>query len=227
MEIENNEEIIKDPFNNSKKNKGKPRLLDGDQEMEVSNEVTSKINASRSKKNGMQKISEEVVVGSPTTIKEYALNEVVIPKLKDFGLGIVKLVADLLIDAASLTFFGTAESKSRSGFGRNHTASGPMVPYNDIYERRSSIPKRRSSVAVDQLEYSSKRDAETVLDNMRYIIDEQGFVTVAQYYAESGEESMLYTDSEYGWWDLSMSVVEYRRGMYRINLPRPVPIKER
>lgn len=73
-----------------------------------------------------------------------------------------------------------------------------------------------------ELVYETRADAEKVLNGISEIIDEYGFVTVADLYDISGLPGAYYTDSKIGWkGSIKESTIKKVRDGYVIDLPKP------
>ena len=73
-----------------------------------------------------------------------------------------------------------------------------------------------------ELVYETRADAEKVLNGMSEIIDEYGFVTVADLYDISGLPGAYHTDSMIGWkGSIKESIIKRVRDGYIIDLPEP------
>ena len=73
-----------------------------------------------------------------------------------------------------------------------------------------------------ELIYETRADAEKVLNGMSEIINEYGFVTVADLYDISGLPGAYYTDSIIGWkGSIKESTIKKVRDGYVIDLPKP------
>ena len=73
-----------------------------------------------------------------------------------------------------------------------------------------------------ELVYETRADAEKVLNGMSEIIDNYGFVTVADLYDISGLPGAYYTDSQIGWkGSIKESIIKRVRDGYIIELPEP------
>ena len=73
-----------------------------------------------------------------------------------------------------------------------------------------------------ELVYETRADAEKVLNGMSEIIDNYGFVTVADLYDISGLPGAYYTDSIIGWkGSIKESTIKKIRDGYVIDLPKP------
>lgn len=87
-----------------------------------------------------------------------------------------------------------------------------------VYDKLSTICTDRKY----ELVYETRADAEKVLNGMSEIIDEYGFVTVADLYDISGLPGAYYTDSKIGWkGSIKESTIKKVRDGYIINLPEP------
>lgn len=77
-----------------------------------------------------------------------------------------------------------------------------------------------------ELIYETRDDAEKVLNGMSEIIDNYGFVTVADLYDISGLPGAYYTDSIIGWkGSIKESTIKKVRDGYVIDLPKPEVLK--
>ena len=90
--------------------------------------------------------------------------------------------------------------------------------FTEKYGRKESNKTDRKY----ELVYETRADAEKVLNGMSEIIDEYGFVTVADLYDISGLPGAYYTDSKIGWkGSIKESIIKRVRDGYVIDLPRP------
>jgi hypothetical protein len=71
---------------------------------------------------------------------------------------------------------------------------------------------------------SAKANAEMVLNNMKNQILTGNYVTVADY-KDFSQVSSQFTDSYYGWYDLSQARIRSEHGGYIIVLPPTVQVK--
>ena len=77
-----------------------------------------------------------------------------------------------------------------------------------------------------ELVYETRSDAEKVLNGMSEIIDNYGFVTVADLYDISGLPGAYYTDSSIGWkGSIKEATIKKVRYGYVIDLPKPEVLK--
>lgn len=98
-----------------------------------------------------------------------------------------------------------------------------------IYEFISDeeAPRRQSnkkvSYRVDDIILDSRETAENVLNASKEIINEYGFVTVADMYDLVGLNA-TYTEEKYGWVDLKEAKIIRVRSGYKLVLPEIIPI---
>lgn len=91
--------------------------------------------------------------------------------------------------------------------------SNKKVSYRDAYYRKN----------VDNILFDSRETAENVLEASKEIINEYGFVTVADMYDLAGLDAP-YTGQKYGWMDLKEAkIIRVRQG-YELVLPEIIPI---
>lgn len=92
--------------------------------------------------------------------------------------------------------------------------SNKKVSYRDAYYYKH----------VDDIFFDSRETAERVLELLKEIINEYGFVTIADVYESAGLD-VSYTENKYGWANLKEAkIVRVRQG-YKLVLPETVPIK--
>lgn len=147
-------------------------------------------------------------------VKDYILNDVLIPKLKQ-----------TVVESVDVFFNG--EVTTRHGAGTYSKAS-----YNDYSKysnasakRETRDPNLRSGREFDDIEFDTRIDAEAVLDQLDEIMSQYGIVRVADLYDSAHISNQTHTTMKFGWKDIrSAEVVRLRNGHYFIRLPRPLPI---
>lgn len=76
-----------------------------------------------------------------------------------------------------------------------------------------------------EVAFDVEADAEKVLANAKAILDDYGFVTVADIYELSGDIMTCYKDSQYGWTNLDKAKIEKaKNGYYILHMPKSVKI---
>lgn len=89
----------------------------------------------------------------------------------------------------------------------------PKVSYN-CYKERIYIPETPV--------FESRSSAERKLNEMNEILEEHGFISVADMYELSGIQDISYMDEKYGWKDLKYARVARTRSGYILDLPHTV-----
>ena len=92
----------------------------------------------------------------------------------------------------------------------------------DAFTEKHGCKESNKTDRKYELVYETRADAEKVLNGMSEIIDEYGFVTVADLYDISGLPGAYYTDSKIGWKrSIKESIIKRVRDGYVIDLPEP------
>ena len=173
--------------------------------------------ASRKKKSEATKFANSLIAEDANNIKDYILQDVLIPSFK-------KTIVDMVTNGIDLLIYGEVRN---SGGSRRGTSSG-RVSYVDFYDKRDSNVRQarsRSSYDFDDIEFDSFAEADMVLDRMQEQIDRfDGCVSVADMYEFSGLEPS-FTDCKYGWTSIrGVTPVRTRNGKYIIKMPKASPL---
>lgn len=168
--------------------------------------------AKTKKKSEIRKFTDVFVAEDVTSVKDYIVNDVLIPAAK-------KAISDIITNGIEMLLYGEVKGKNRDrGNGR--------VSYTKYYERdrdydRYSRP-RRSVYDYDDIILETRGEAEEVLGRMDDLIDNYGMVSVADLYDLVGIQGN-YTDNKYGWTNLRMAGVQRVRDGYMLKLPKALP----
>lgn len=180
-------------------------------------------------------------IAESTNFSGQLFENIVKPKVQEIGLTVLAAVLDGVKDAATEVITGKPVNR-----GSSSRVSDFMARRNIPYDRvRSSVavrpgsPQRftdrvstvRRSDKVRDLIVESRRDGESVLDELKDMIDKMSHCTVGDYYDLMGED-VVSTDHEWGWTraDLRDAEVRYlgERGgedEYLMMMPPPRPIR--
>ena len=97
-----------------------------------------------------------------------------------------------------------------------------LYKYDDPKSAPVDFEKSDKNDRKYELIYETRADAEKVLNGMSEIINEYGFVTVADLYDISGLPGAYYTDSSIGWkGSIEEPTIKKVRDGYIIDLPKP------
>lgn len=190
-------------------------------EKKVEKVVTGK---AKVKKSEIRKFTDIFIAEDISVVKDYVINDLVIPWTKD-------LIGDILHNTVDMLFFGRTSgrsSRSRSGSGRR--ADVGHVSYRSYYDDKRDRDDRRdrssynSRFTYDDIIFDNKIDAENVLEQMKDIIDTYDLVRVLDLYDLAGVSPTPHTSNNFGWTNLSRAYVDRVYGGYIIKLPKAVAI---
>lgn len=164
------------------------------------------------KKSPMRKFMDTFITGDIESVKEYALNDVIVPFVKKALYDIITGCADIFI------YQGKGHKK--------HTTKAGNISYQSFYNggdrfggSSSSAPKTTSGYSPDDIVVSTYSDAEDVLNRMNEIIENYGMVSVADLYDLVGIPDE-YTDQKYGWKNLRNAEPVRVNDGYLLKLPK-------
>lgn len=163
-------------------------------------------------------------------VKDYLIEDILVPAIKD-------TIVDTICSAVNMIFKGNP-GKNNVTRHWNSTIGSTRTDYGSIY--RTSDPgyfkrdersyentlSRRSTMDYMDIPFTNRSDAETVLEQMRDILEQYPSVSVAEFYELVGYNyGSNWTCHDFGWTDLSNVIVTWSRGAWIIALPKAVPIK--
>ena len=165
------------------------------------------------KKGSISKLSDVLISEDANNVKSYILLDVLVPTVK-------KAIVDIVTDAVNMIFLG--------GTGRSKTTSSSnYISYNRLAEPRdrynSSEPRASSRFDYENIVFTTRVDAEAIIEQMNDIISSYGFVTVADLY-DMADLSHPYTSNDYGWTSIVSAAVIHVRDGWVIKLPKARPI---
>lgn len=161
-----------------------------------------------------KKLLSKIFQGDFKTVGSYLLGDILLPTVKD-------TLSDILHSTIDILVSGDSYGYSRS---RRSRRDKDRVSYNKI----SSSKKRDDDKDyahpreyLKEITFEEAGDAEEILDALLTIIEEDGQVSVAEYY-EACNLPSNFTDNKRGWDSLASARVKRVRGGYIINLPKPI-----
>lgn len=170
--------------------------------------------AKTKKKSEVKKLADVFIAEDVTSVKDYIVNEVLIPAAK-------KAISDIITNGIDMILYGEARGKDR------RRSNESRVSYTKYYDRdrdydRNRDRSRRSVYDYDDIILDTRREAEDVLNRMDDLIDNYGMVSVADLYDLVGVTGN-YTDNKYGWTNLRNAEVRRCREGYLLKLPKALP----
>lgn len=151
------------------------------------------------------------VPGDLENIKQYIINDVLVPTIK-------RAISDIVSNGVNMLLGETGRPYKYNNY-RDRPSYRPY--YDDRDDRRDyrSVKVRTPNRYEEKIIFDDRGDAEEVLYRMEERIKECGNVSVADFYDLIGLDSE-YTDNKYGWDSLKTAYVERTRDGYIIRLPR-------
>ena len=180
----------------------------------VKKDIQPVAKAKTKKKSEVKKFADVFIAEDITSVKDYIVNDVLIPAAK-------KAISDIITNGIDMILYGEAKGRDRRRDG------GSRVSYTKYYERDRDRDydrgrARRSVYDYDDIILDTRGEAEDVLNRMDDLIDAYGMVSVADLYDLVGV-SGNYTDNKYGWTNLRNAEVRRTRDGYLLKLPKALP----
>lgn len=165
------------------------------------------------KRSEIRKFTDVFVAEDAQNVKSYIIGDVLIPAFK-------KAVSDAITSGVDMILYGsTGRSERRSSTSR--------VSYRQYYDNREDDRRSydKTRFEYDDIEFTNRGEAETVLDEMLATIERYGVVTVADMYDMVGLRPP-YTSHKFGWTHIRNvnDIVTRVRGGYILKLPRAMPL---
>lgn len=188
-----------------------------EEKKKVEKVVTSSVRVK--KKGTANKLASLFISDKVGDIKSFVVDEVIIPTIKD-------TIWSIFTNSLDMTLYGGRShgtSRSRSG--------SPNVSYRAYYDQgrttrhSNEVPRSSSRFDYDDLIFTTRGDAEAVLEQMCNIIDEYDIVTVSAMY-DAADVTAPYTSENFGWNNLRTAKVVRIRDGYIIELPKARPINQ-
>lgn len=166
------------------------------------------------KKNNKRKLAGMLISDEAHNLKSYVIMDVLLPKLKD-------IIEDIIVDSTRLILRGETAT-------RRSSKPGDKISYGGFFKREDapSRPREvtsRSSFYYDDIVLKNRTDAEAIIEQMEFMIDQYNQVTVNDLMDILGKSSNP-TDCRYGWINLSTAKIVRTRDGYMLDLPRAVPL---
>lgn len=182
----------------------------------VKKDIQPVAKAKTKKKSEVKKFADVFIAEDITSVKDYIVNDVLIPAAK-------KAISDIITNGVDMILYGEAKGRDRRRDG------GSRVSYTKYYERDRDRDRdydrsrtRRSVYDYDDIILDTRGEAEDVLNRMDDLVDAYGMVSVADLYDLVGI-SGNYTDNKYGWTNLRNAEVRRTRDGYLLKLPKALP----
>lgn len=180
--------------------------------------------AERRKRGLGRQFKETFFAGSGRDALGYAIEEVVVPAIRD-------TLTDALQGGIERLIHGNRGGVGRRSYTTPWSNNDPNVGrfnYNAISKPTNAAPQQQSFSSrgrarhdFGELLIPTHPEAREVIDQMFEILGRYGQVSVADLLALTGIRPE-HTDEKWGWFDLeNATAVRARNGMYRLALPEP------
>lgn len=202
--------------------KTRPKVESPTETKKIEKVVTSEV--VRRKKSFGTKLREMFVGADADTVKEYVVQDVLVPALKD-------MISDASSGALDRILYGDSSRynrRRRNDFDRPHghvayNRMGPSDRRGRSDEHRRNSPRRKSSNVIDEVILATRAEAQEVLDRMYDLLQRYEAVSVSDLNELLGLSGQ-YTDDKWGWLDLRGSDIRRLREGYLLTLPDPEPL---
>lgn len=169
-----------------------------------------------------RRLRETFIQGDARTVWTTMLWDTFFPNLRDNFASAVHNGIDALFEGTA----GGYRRQSHSRYANSNNASrynpDKALGSGNAPSRFSDDARRNHDFSV--LELDSRVEAEEVLQQMNFLIDQYDVVTLAEFY-QMVRISPQHTDYKFGWEDLGGARVVHSRNSYYLDLPRPVQLK--
>lgn len=165
------------------------------------------------KKNELVKFAETFIAEDVSNVGNYIWKDLIVPTIQ-------KTIVNIVTDTANMVFLGKS---GRTSAGNQ--SSGSKVSYRSYYDepKRAEIPKATNRFDFEELEFSSRGEAEAVRVELSRIVNRYGYARVADMYDLAGLVPPV-ASYKYGWTDVSSADVRRWNDSYIVKLPSAMPI---
>lgn len=180
-------------------------------------EKVVKTRVTTQKKSLIQKFGESFFdMDGEQSLSDYVFNDVLMPALKD-------TIADMVIGAIDMAFYGSTGARRRPSRGGSRISRGSteIVSYDRFGDRGRGrrAASGRERYDVSNVIFSSRQEADQVLDVMCDWIERYEAVTVGDFYEACGIATQT-TDFKYGWYNLGTARIHPSGRGYVLEMPR-------
>lgn len=170
----------------------------------------------KTRENKGRKLTDIFISEDASNVKSYIFMDVLVPAIK-------KAISDIVTDGVDMILYG------ETGGRRKSRSSGDKVSYKSYYGDRFSENRdrdrsgNRARFDYDDIIFNTRGEAEAVREQMCDVIDQYGFVTVADMY-DMADLTAPYTSTKYGWTNIRNAEAVRVRDGFVLKLPKAMPI---
>ena len=171
------------------------------------------------KRSEIRKLAEIFIVEDVKNVKNYVIDEIVIPTIRD-------TIWSIFTNSLDMFIYGGTGKSGRKNSGPSHYVSYRNYADRKVDDRHSyDSPRSRVGYGYEDIILESWAEADEVLTRMSELIDEYGEVSVADLYDLVGK-SCSYTDNKYGWTNLRNAEPMRVRDGYMLKLPKALTLNK-
>lgn len=183
----------------------------------MNTENKKELNLTKAAGKKIKRSNRRILADETDSLGSYILEDVLIPAIK-------KLIADILHNGTDILIYGKPvyRGDSRSRVMDNVSYRSYSKPGSSDFR---TLPNGKSTYSYDKVAYSTRAEAEEVLEGMCQILDQYDRVSVADLY-DLSQVTGSHTDDNYGWYNLSTAEIIRTMDGYSIRLPKAEVIKK-
>lgn len=177
-------------------------------------------------RNNNTKKRPKLISSDARNVGSSVLEDIIIPKVQDMIVGAFKYAIDFVFYGRS----GAGKRGQPTGIGQVSYSSyyrpqtSYMAPITSSQQIPSNLYNQQTAFQIKTWLCEDRGKAEEILIAMNQCINRYGSVSINDYYEFMGQHG-TYTDTNYGWYDLSQVQIVRCDGKYLIDLPKAVPLK--
>lgn len=174
------------------------------------------VNGARVRKKGeIRKLLDVFMPDDIERVKSHVICDVLIPSIK-------KAMYDTIVNGTETVLYGD------SGVNAPNRSTASKISYRQFYDnhttKHTEQPTRmHSAIDFEDIIFSSRGEAESVLECMDDLVSVYGMLSIADMYDLAGITAP-HTANNYGWKDISSARIVRIRDGYVIKLPRVCPL---
>lgn len=180
----------------------------------------------------VDKKKSNIVKNASLDVKDFIVEDIVIPTVKrtisDIVNNIMTAIADAISGGTDVALFGeNIRSRSNGGkrnYNRMSSNNGTTIITNNGPGSINKAELSRRNHDFSAITIASREDAEVALDYLDGLIADYGRATVADFY-DTLQISTTYMDRQFGWHTLKSASIQRRSGGgYYVDLPKPIKV---
>jgi len=170
----------------------------------------------KKKKTLWRRLTDTLLGEEVESVSSYIIHDVLVPAAKN-------TLSDIVSGGIEMLLFGDTKGRGRRDRGRSYVSYSNYYKSDTPRDKREASVRNRSRHNFDDIVLDSRGEAEEVLNHLVDLVIDYEMASVADLYDLVGIESS-YTDTKYGWINLSSARPVRVRDGYLLDLPRAMPL---